>query len=518
MDPFVDWKSLYIQWLQEARDRAEQTKRTNKYLVLNLTNCIRVIKQTPIQSRAPYELIKLRGIGEKTIKILEERARKYCEENGLQYPERVEEETQQASRQSSSGPNLKYKPRRGTVAYFVLMGLRELHRLDPYTQGFGKDAVERYIKPSLMTNDSGNYDRLAPSINPALATLVKNELVFVRNRQYGLEDRGKEIAQALRDCEKESQRLLGNPLESSPLVRLGEGSEHNATIPKDGYSYSTWKKGEYTVKLLLDNRETSSKSNRGGFREALEERNVNVVVLPLSVGDITWVAENNVTGRRAVLDVIVERKRYDDLVSSIIDGRFVDQKNRLEKSTIPHVVYLVEKTGGSQDFLRTHAQRIQTAMTQVIVHNSFYLRQTKNQAETVAYFDKMTKVLEELHEDIAVVVPNVDSYQQNMMRARDELGKNVAIDYDSFFHGTGKSRNKTVAELFCRMLMASKGVSAEKAVAIQRVYQTPAGLIEAYKSLPPDKRPLMIHNATKGNITRRRINAKLSEQIAELWA
>lgn len=43
-----------------------------------------------------------------------------------------------------------------------------------------------------------------------------------------------------------------------------------------------------------------------------------------------------------VLDCIVERKTVMDLASSIIDGRYDEQKQRLMSCGVPHVVYLVE--------------------------------------------------------------------------------------------------------------------------------------------------------------------------------
>lgn len=43
-----------------------------------------------------------------------------------------------------------------------------------------------------------------------------------------------------------------------------------------------------------------------------------------------------------VLDCIVERKTVIDLASSIVDGRYDEQKQRLCGCGVPHVVYLVE--------------------------------------------------------------------------------------------------------------------------------------------------------------------------------
>ena len=41
----------------------------------------------------------------------------------------------------------------------------------------------------------------------------------------------------------------------------------------------------------------------------------------------------------------MERKRLDDLRSSMIDGRYGEQKQRIKNSGISHKIYLVEEIG-----------------------------------------------------------------------------------------------------------------------------------------------------------------------------
>lgn len=93
------------------------------------------------------------------------------------------------------------------------------------------------------------------------------------------------------------------------------------------------KAGSYTIHLVVDNRER----HRPGRRQEKEpiatlllERGVDTETRALEVGDAVWIARRkNRTGLEAdevVLDHIVERKRLDDLTSSILDGRWRDQK------------------------------------------------------------------------------------------------------------------------------------------------------------------------------------------------
>ena len=50
-------------------------------------------------------------------------------------------------------------------------------------------------------------------------------------------------------------------------------------------------------------------------------------------------------GRELVLDYVIERKRMDDLASSIVDGRFLEQKFRFETAEIKQKIYLIENYG-----------------------------------------------------------------------------------------------------------------------------------------------------------------------------
>ena len=56
---------------------------------------------------------------------------------------------------------------------------------------------------------------------------------------------------------------------------------------------------------------------------------VHIQVRRLPVGDGIWIARHKTLETEYVLDFIVERKKTDDLRSSIRDNRYKDQKLRL---------------------------------------------------------------------------------------------------------------------------------------------------------------------------------------------
>ena len=102
----------------------------------------------------------------------------------------------------------------------------------------------------------------------------------------------------------------------------------------------------YTIHMIMDHREVRSRSHHGPdagrrvtFEDAMRRRGVECELRALELGDILWVArpKPNLSPTDAqqwnlvqevVLDAVVERKRLDDLTSSIFDGRWHDQKVR----------------------------------------------------------------------------------------------------------------------------------------------------------------------------------------------
>lgn len=67
------------------------------------------------------------------------------------------------------------------------------------------------------------------------------------------------------------------------------------------------------------------------LQKALEAQGVMLEVRKLTVGDFAWICRNK-EGQELLLPYLIERKRLDDLASSIKDGRFHEQK--VQKSII----------------------------------------------------------------------------------------------------------------------------------------------------------------------------------------
>jgi ERCC4-type nuclease len=74
------------------------------------------------------------------------------------------------------------------------------------------------------------------------------------------------------------------------------------------------------------------KGDRMDMLNRLTAAGVKAEMRMLPLGDMIWIARAKAGGEEIVLDAIVERKRLDDLCSSIIDGRYTSQKVRRRSS------------------------------------------------------------------------------------------------------------------------------------------------------------------------------------------
>lgn len=304
--------------------------------------------------------------------------------------------------------------------------------------------------------------------------------------------------------------------------QLASMSENGATTTHSVSSQvkiKKWGPDTYEIQLIIDNREVRSKLSRDFFpNEMLAKHSIQVLTEPLPVGDALWVAVNKQTGQRAVLNYIIERKRLDDLVSSIKDGRYTEQKHRLQKSGLEHVIYLLEKpqfmTAGQ------FTQGVQTAVSRSILFNNFYRCQTDSSEATAEYFAQVNKFITSSlwQRSINVISPDADDYSRSLHNAKQLVGDVTAIDWNTFVAVMSKSGTLTIKDLFIKMLRTIRGVTAEKAVVIQGYYATPRALVEKYQSIVTTAKK-MSHFAdlTVKEIASRKIGRVVSERIYECW-
>ena len=293
--------------------------------------------------------------------------------------------------------------------------------------------------------------------------------------------------------------------------------------------------GCFTVHLVLDNREVRTKDDRDYIADELTKNGTKPIVRPLELGDFFWVAKchdpdllsrHGEEGSEICLDWIVERKRLDDLVGSITDGRFQEQKFRLRKSGVRNVVYLIEEFSLSTEKSTKFHEAIQSAIAATQVVNGYFVKRTVKLDETIRYLARMTKMLKSLYESkpLYVIPTNAltpTTYLPLLTHLRTHLShmdKSYHITYPSFASLSSKSDTLTLRDVFLKMLMCTRGISGDKALAVQKYWATPRALIEAFEGCAGVKeREAMIETRLGGTIGRAKVKGVLGAKVAGVW-
>jgi crossover junction endonuclease MUS81 len=311
--------------------------------------------------------------------------------------------------------------------------------------------------------------------------------------------------------------------------------------------------GSYDVVLVLDTREVESKTNRDKIADALDAKGVKVETRALRLGDMCWIARrrDGIGGEEdeCVLDYVVERKRLDDLCSSIKDGRYLEQcvshldrdgwrlngdaQFRLSNSCINHVFYIVEDWQVGKHIEYSAAQ-IMTAKSQIQVHNRFFLKETHQLSETIDFLATMSDVITSSHrgKDLSIVPTRFlsrSTYSALQTHLRKEVpAENFLTSFSAYQELNDKSASKTLREKFAGMLLCVKGMSAERVSAVLDVWDTPRGLWDALKERPG--KPEAFHEKTHTRVRepemlfadrvqgdgRRKIGDALSREVSVL--
>lgn len=270
----------------------------------------------------------------------------------------------------------------------------------------------------------------------------------------------------------------------------------------------------------------------------LAKKGVSPIMRSLDLGDALWVAKCKdanflsrcgAEGDEVVLDYVVERKRLDDLISSVKDGRFHEQKFRLKRSGIKNIIYIVEEVSMDGDVLDRRAEMVQSAIGSTQVVNGFFVKKTQKMDDTIRYLTRMTMLLKKQYESKSIlVIPTEVLTAQNYLPLLEHLReKNPSaghyISYPAFASLASKSEMMTLRDLYLKMLMCTKQVSGEKALEIQKRWKTPYEFVKAYEDCgngeEGKKRKREMVFQQMGNLMgRKKITKPLSLKIAEIWA
>ncbi|KAL9130304.1 MAG: hypothetical protein Q9217_001479 [Psora testacea] len=293
--------------------------------------------------------------------------------------------------------------------------------------------------------------------------------------------------------------------------------------------------GSFTIRLVLDNREVRTKEDRDYIADQLTLRNTSPLVRPLPLGDVFWVAKVHDSrylsrygeeGDEIALDWIVERKRLDDLVGSITDGRFQEQRFRLRRSGVKNVVYLIEEMTLSQEKAQKFSEAITSAIASTQVVNGYFVKRTQKLDESIRYLARLTTLLKSIYESNPLhLIPTSalapSTYLPLLAHLRSHphhIHRPYNITFPSFASLASKNDTLTLRDVFLKMLMCTRGISGDKALAIQKVWPTPRALVEAFENCATQKqKEMLVERHLGGLVGRGKIKGVLGAKVAHVW-
>lgn len=576
----LDWVK---EWLDTAKERSSKGVTTYKTAYESLKAC-------PIAFQHPRQLTQLKGFGDKLTSRLTDMLKKHCEQNGLPMPEDPRRAKRSKSAADQGGDDTAAQPKKPrkvkpyvpayrSGAYALILALSTLNENEngSLTKTELIELAQEHCDASFTAPSDPTKFYTAWN---SMKTLVDKEYVTEKGRplrRYALTDEGWEVAKRIRQTasganlsgvnasmvpsgaqlqqgqsgatsnffatQRERSESVEVTVQAQPgssiseLVADGPVITDDASLPS--FTPVRLDPGTFTVQLLLDVREVRAKTDRDYMQDELAKKGVKPIMRSLELGDAQWVAvpndpsvlaRNGVDdgGREVVLDWIVERKRLDDLVSSIKDGRFHEQKFRLGRSGVRNVTYIIEEIALDATHIGRYEESVQSAIATTQVVNGYFVKKTAKMDDTIRYLARMTATLKRLVEArplFVIPTPVITTHNYlpllRSLRARHP-DRAYCVTYPAFASLASKSETLTLRDLFLKMLMTTRGVTGEKALEIQKRWRTPREFVAAFEACGPGeagrkRKRELVANATGALVGRRKIAKAVSQRIAEVW-
>ncbi|KAM0232148.1 hypothetical protein ACHAP5_010811 [Fusarium lateritium] len=562
------------EWLDLARERNSKGVTTYRQAYNSLKAC-------PITFEHPAQLQQLKGFGPKLCERLEQQLKKHCEQNGLPMPphprsRKAAPTVGDDNGEGSSKPAKKarkpkaYVPALRSGAFALVVGLATQDEAS--SVGMTKAELIEVAQPHCDASFSAPSDptKFYTAWN-SMKTLLQKELVYERGRplrRYALTDEGWEVVKRIKETDHwqaesgrvkdpvSAQTVVPNfqpaaaPRTRSPSIEISEPTKPPSeyqNIVSDGptllddtslpnFTPIKLPPGSFTVHLVLDVREVRAKTDRDYMQEELAKQGAKPIMRSMELGDAQWIAKchdpnllaaQGAEGDEVVLDWIVERKRLDDLIGSIKDGRFHEQKFRLQRSGVKKVIYIIEDIAMDPEVISRYSEAVRSAIASTQVVNGYFVKRTAKMDDTIRYLARMTTMLKRTYESKSLnVIPTRILTSQNYLPLLKHLRGSVSpawyITYPAFSSLASKSESITLRDVFLKMLMTIKGVTGEKALEIQKRWKTPYDFVKAFEACGTAEQGLkrkrdLVLSQTSHLVGRKKFTKLLSTKIAEVW-
>lgn len=520
---------LYVQWVAEWM---EETRQSGSAMFKAYRKAHDSLLKCQTRYSHPSQAMELFGIGPTICRKLERKWEEHCKREGIPVRptayelEEIEvdistQDTTTAKPKRVTKPRM-YVPAYRSGAYAILLALHEsLQHSEFMTKSDLVIQAAKHCDASFTDAEPGKFYTAWNSMK----TLLTKEYVYKTGNpaRYCLTDEGLQIAKRLLSVAEGKTTASSKALDFVTAGTSHEAEEEDDNVQEFRTEAIELQElampaGSFDIVLILDNREQRHRNDGGFIAQQLLSKGINVEVRPLELGDAIWIAKRrveNVTPQdEFVLNYILERKRMDDLVGSIKDGRFHEQKHRL-KGTGLDVIYLIEETN-LQSGVAFGWDAIQTVMSSTQVVDGFFLKRTATNDESIEYLANLTRMLSKQCSSQALqAIPSSMIQKDSYLASKgDKL-----ITFASFSELFSKSRALILRDVYAKMLLTIRGLSAEKVDEIIRLYPTHSHLMRAFEEAEKEG-PKVAKNLISDKVSgygRKKIGPALSEKIRQVY-
>ncbi|KAF2075240.1 hypothetical protein CYY_003458 [Polysphondylium violaceum] len=253
------------------------------------------------------------------------------------------------------------------------------------------------------------------------------------------------------------------------------------------------------VRLIIDNREfkpNNNNNNKDALLKKLGHEKIEPSIETLPLGDIVWVANvhfNNDPHKKdfdLLFDFIIERKKLPDLVASLRDGRYENQKFRLKKCGISNIIYLIE--GNNAKNAIVGPDKFDEIIFNTQVNDGFIVKLSDSVDETATFLSE-----------------TLDMFKNKPFRFLSSVRL-------ADFKYMQENSQATLQEIFFNQLMQMPKIDKAKAMSIVKVYKTPFNLYNEYQQFPENDQPTLLSSMLTGD-KKSIINEQLSSFISQFY-
>ena len=242
---------------------------------------------------------------------------------------------------------------------------------------------------------------------------------------------------------------------------------------------------DYIIKF--DNREKE-------LIKILEEKGYSMILENLDIGDIQFL---DLITKNII--IIIERKTLPDLSSSIKDGRYKEQKERLIHSLKKDVRKIVLIEGTNYDDFSLPLKTLNSVIINTMIRDNIHIHISKNKEDTIEFIENIILNMPKYYDDIKKEIVNGESKSFN----------------NEFSCKTSKKENLTIDICFRNMLSQIPGVSTTMASIFVNKYKNMENFILNLKEETNNNKSKIIKllSDEKYGTNNRRIGDKVGEKI-----